>query len=303
MIAIITRRHRMPMTNPDLSCLGALAVELSPGATAGRTALSPAEAGALADLVARDLDKLVPGVSALDLGLVAALFDPVELLRPGYPLHAELERLVARAPGAAGGRVIGFGAGAEGLPPPLRPAPEHAQGPLRLLPLLVRGEPAAVAEVGERMEQVLLDTGMAGADTALLAQDGFAVAVEHARLLTLNDLAAMMAMQYDHAGLGPLWPLVEAALLAPASEQWLDAPPEPLARYANGEVRIAMLDADAWAEGGFAPAGADAAALGRAFERFQMRQRQCAAVLEAHGIPVTFDHCPVGQDPRAVLSA
>jgi hypothetical protein len=291
------------MPNPDLSCLGALAVELSPGATPGRTALSPEQAGALAGLVARDLDKLVPGAAALDLGLVAALFDPVELLRPGYPLHAELERLVARAPGAAGGRVIGFGAGAEGLPPPLRPDPEHAQGPLRLLPLLVRGEPAAVAEVGDRMEQVLLDTGMAGADTALLAQDGFAVAVEHARLLTLNDLAAMMAMQYDHAGLGPLWPLVEAALLAPGSEQWLDAAPEPRARYAGGEVRLAMLDADAWAEGGFAPAGADAAQLGRAFERFQMRQRQFAAVLGAHGIPVTFDHCPAGQDPRAVLSA
>jgi hypothetical protein len=291
------------MPNPDLSCLGALAVELSPGATPGRTALSPEQAGALAGLVARDLDKLVPGAAALDLGLVAALFDPVELLRPGYPLHAELERLVARAPGAAGGRVIGFGAGAEGLPPPLRPDPEHAQGPLRLLPLLVRGEPAAVAEVGDRMEQVLLDTGMAAADTALLAQDGFAVAVEHARLLTLNDLAAMMAMQYDHAGLGPLWPLVEAALLAPGSEQWLDAAPEPLARYAGGEVRLAMLDADAWAEGGFAPAGADAAQLGRAFERFQMRQRQFAAVLGAHGIPVTFDHCPAGQDPRAVLSA
>ncbi len=291
------------MPNPDLSCLGALAVELSPGAVAARAALSPDDAGALAALVARDLDKLVPGVAALDLGLVAALFDPVELLRPGYPLHAELERLVARAPGAAGGRVIGFGAGADGLPPPLRPAPEHAEGPLRLLPLLVRGDPAAVAEVGERMEQVLLDTGMAGADTALLAQDGFGAAVEHARLLTLNDLAAMMAMQYDHAGLGPLWPLVEAALLAPDSEQWLDAPPEPLARYAGGEVRLAMLDADAWAEGGFAPAGADAAALGRAFERFQMRQRQFAAVLGAHAIPVTFDHCPAGQDPRAVLSA
>ena len=291
------------MPNPDLSCLGALAVELSPGAVAARAALSPDDAGALAALVARDLDKLVPGVAALDLGLVAALFDPVEPLRPGYPLHAELERLVARAPGAAGGRVIGFGAGADGLPPPLRPAPEHAEGPLRLLPLLVRGDPAAVAEVGERMEQVLLDTGMAGADTALLAQDGFGAAVEHARLLTLNDLAAMMAMQYDHAGLGPLWPLVEAALLAPDSEQWLDAPPEPLARYAGGEVRLAMLDADAWAEGGFAPAGADAAALGRAFERFQMRQRQFAAVLGAHAIPVTFDHCPAGQDPRAVLSA
>ena len=291
------------MPNPDLSCLGALAIELSPGAAVGRTALSPAEAGALAERVARDLDKLVPGVSALDLGLVAALFDPVELLRPGYPLHAELERLVARAPGAAGGRVIGFGAGPEGLPAPLQPAPEHAQGPLRLLPLLVRGEPGAVADVGERMEQVLLDTGMASADTALMAQDGFAATVEHARLLTLNDLAAMMAMQYDHAGLGPLWPLVEAALLAPGSEQWLDAPPEPLARYADGGVRIAMLDADAWAEGGFAPADADVARLDRAFEQFQMRQRQFATVLGAHGIPVTFDHCPAGQDPRAVLSA
>ena len=31
----------MPMPNPDLSCLAALAVELSPGAAAGRTALSP----------------------------------------------------------------------------------------------------------------------------------------------------------------------------------------------------------------------------------------------------------------------
>ncbi|GAB2499172.1 hypothetical protein [Arenimonas alkanexedens] len=291
------------MSKPELSCLGALAVELSPGTTAARTALSPDEAGALAALVARDLDKLVPGVAALDLGLVAALFDPVELLRPGYPLHAELERLVARAPGAAGGRVIGFGTGAEGLPIPLRPAPEHAQGPLRLLPLLVRGDPGAVADVGERMEQVLLDTGMASADTALLAQDGFQATIEHVRLLTLNDLAAMMAMQYDHAGVGPLWLLLEAALLAPDREQWLDAPPEPLARYASGEVRIAMLDADAWAEGGFAPTGADADRLVRAFERFQARQRQFAAVLEAHGIPVTFDHCPAGQDPRAVLSA
>ncbi len=60
---------------------------------------------------------------------------------------------------------------------------------------------------------------------------------------------------------------------------------------------------EAWAEGGFAPREADAARLGRAFERFQQRQRQIAAVLEAHGIPVTFDHCPAGRDPREVLRA
>lgn len=290
------------MSKPVLSVLGALALELSPGAEPGRQALGVDEAGALAGLVARDLAKLVPEAAGLDLALVAALFDPVELLRPGYPLHAELERLVARAPGAAGGRVIGFGAGAEGLPETLRPSADFAGGPLKLLPLLLRGDAADVAPVGERLEQVLLDTGMAAADTALAAQDGFAVAVEHARLLTLNDLAAMMALQYEHVGLAPLWPLLEAALLAPDTEQWLDAPPEPLAVYANSGVRMALLDVDAWAEGGFAPEGADAERLGRAFERFQMRQRQLAAVLEAHGVPVTYDHCPAGQDPRAILT-
>lgn len=290
------------MSKPVLSVLGALALELSPGAEPGRQALGVDEAGALAGRVARDLAKLVPEAAGLDLALVAALFDPVELLRPGYPLHAELERLVARAPGAAGGRVIGFGAGAEGLPETLRPSADFAGGPLKLLPLLLRGDAADVAPVGERLEQVLLDTGMAAADTALAAQDGFAVAVEHARLLTLNDLAAMMALQYEHVGLAPLWPLLEAALLAPDTEQWLDAPPEPLAVYANSGVRMALLDVDAWAEGGFAPEGADAERLGRAFERFQMRQRQLAAVLEAHGVPVTYDHCPAGQDPRAILT-
>lgn len=290
------------MSKPELSVLAALALELAPGAEPGKTALDVAAAGELAGLVARDLAKLVPEAAELDFALVAGLFDPVELLRPGWPLHAELERLVARAPGAAGGRVVGFGADGDGLPESLRPSAEFAGGPLKLLPVLLRGAPEAVAPVGERLEQVLLDTGMAGADTALLAQSGFAAAVEHARLLTLNDLAAMMAMQYEHVGLAPLWPLLEAALLSPGDVQWLDAPPEPLAVYENGGVRMALLDIDAWAEGGFAPAGADAERLSRAFDRFQMRQRQLAAVLGAHGVPVTFDHCPAGRDPRTVLA-
>lgn len=291
------------MTTPTLSCLGALALELTPGQQPHREALSTGDAGALAGLAARDLGKLVPEAAALDFCLLAGLFDPAELLRPGYPLHAELERLVARAPGAAGGRVIGFGAGADGLPVGLRPDPALAGGPLRLLPFLLRGDAAAVAAVGDRLEAVLLDTGMAAADTALTAQDGFAAPIEHARLLTVHDLAAMMALQYEHAGLAALWPVLETALLAPGGEAWLDAPPEPLLRLAGSQARLALLDVDAWTEGGFAPAGLDAAGLSRAFERFQRRQRQIAAVLEAHGIPVTYDHCPAGRDPREVLRA
>ena len=151
MMRIITRRHRMPMPPTVLSCLGALALELTPGTTADRPVLLPAAAGDLAGLVARDLAKLVPEAAQLDLGLVAALFDPVELLRPAYPLHAELERLVARAPGAAGGRVIGFGADAAGLPEPLRPDPAHAAGPLRLLPFVLRDKKVQ----GQRVHFVL----------------------------------------------------------------------------------------------------------------------------------------------------
>jgi hypothetical protein len=151
------------------------------------------------------------------------------------------------------------------------------------------------------MEAVLLDQGMAGAETALLAQELFGARVEHARYLTVHDLAAMTAMHYEHAGLGLLWPLVEAALLSPRAEQWLDAPPEPMLRYAEGEARIALLDADAWLMGGFAPADADESRLERAFMQFQMRQRQFALVLEAHGIEVVYAHCPQGQDVRTVL--
>ena len=146
---------------------------------------------------------------------------------------------------------------------------------------------------------------MAGAATALFAQQAFIAPIEHARYVTIHDLAALMAMQYEHAGLAPLWPLIETALLSPRSEAWLDAPPEPLARCSEGGVRIALLDSEAWRNGGFAPssAGEDADKLERAFEHFEARQRQIAAVLAAHGIAVTFDYCAAGKNPREILSA
>src|SRR5688500_15421732 len=190
---MITRRFRRLMPDTPTCVLGALAIELRPGAVAARTALPTAEAGDLAERVARDLARAAPEAASLDFALVAALYDPVELLRPGWPLHDALEQLAARATGAAGGRAIGFGAGADGLPAPLRTDGEHAHGPLRLLPWLVRGPADAIAAVGDVLEDVLLDTGMAAADTALAAQRGFGADTEHVRLLTLNDLAAVTA--------------------------------------------------------------------------------------------------------------
>ena len=288
---------------PIRSCHGALALELTPSSQAGRILLAPERAGALAALVARDLARWVPEAAGLDLVLLAGLFDPVELLRPGWPLHRELERLAAQAPGG-GSRVIAFGGDAgeaSGIP---QPDPAFAEGPLRLLPFVLRGDAALVAEVAEQLEATLLDTGMAAADTALLAQEAFEATIEHARYLTLHDLAAMTAMQYEHAGLGDIWPLVETALLSPDEESWLDTEHEPLVRVSAGEARIAMIEEAAWmAHLREDDRARGAEVLERGFRRFQMRQRQIAALLEAHGLAVTFDYCPADADPRALLSS
>lgn len=291
-----------PETRPVPRCLGALAIELTPGTLASRLALPQLQAGELAGMVARDLAGFVPDVQSLDLAVLAAHFDPVELLRPGWPLHTELGELVAGAPGRRdAGRVIAFGSHEDRLPAALTPDANHVGGALRLLPFVLTGDAEDLSRVAEALESTLLDTGMAHADTALLAQEGFGAQVEHARYLTVHDLCAMTAMQYEHGGLEPLWPLIEAALLAPHAEEWLDAAPEPLARYAGGRVRLAMMDIDVWADAGFAPPDTDAAALPRAFEHFARRQRQFAAVLQAHAIEVVFDHVGGGSDPRQAL--
>src|SRR5690606_5400119 len=121
--------------------------------------------------------------------------------------------------------------------------------------------------------------------------------------LTVHDLTAIMAMQYQHQGLQPLWPVIETALLAPDEEEWLDAPPEPLLRYADGEVRIALLDPGAWQQRNGQSATDDRQELERGYEYFQARQRQFAAVLEAHGVPVTFAYCSGNEEARKTLES
>src|SRR5690606_18383334 len=118
---------------------------------------------------------------------------------------------------------------------PLQADPALTGGGLRVLPFILAGSADVLAVVSGALEEQLLPQGMASADTALLAQDGFQARIEHARYLSAHDLAAMMAMQYENQGLSPLWNLIEAALLAPGSVEWLDAGPEPLPRLADGE--------------------------------------------------------------------
>ena len=293
------------MSEPILHVLGALALELTPGSSAARDALPQREAGELGAAMARDLARLAPQAATLDLTTTGAHYDPVELLRPGWPVHRELDQLGARAPGggSGGGRIIAFGSHDGRLPGALSPSPDYAGGPLRLVPWSLAGAGDVASEVGEACERDLMERGMAGADTALLAQEAFGLQVEHARYLTMHDLCALMAMQYEHAGLAPLWPVLETALLSPEREAWLDAPPEPLLRYAGQEARIALLTPAAWRARNAAANGdgkdMDDERLQRGFAHYEARQRQFAAVLRAHGVAVTFAHCQ--GDPAAEL--
>ena len=282
---------------------GALALELVPGTQPGRAALQQTEAGALAERIGRDLAAHAAEAREMDLVLAATHFDPAEMLRPGWPLHRRLEELHARAPTSDGeaARMIVFGADAHGVvPQPLRAELDLHGSPLRVVPWLLVGPSAIAAAVAERFEHLLLERGMAGAETALHVQTSFDARIEHARYLTAYDLAAMMAMQYRHAGLGALWQVLETALLAPKEEAWLDQPPEPLMRYADGHVRMADFDRDGWRRR-YAGELTDPARIDRGFAHFQARQRQLAAILKVHGVDVDSVVCAAHRDPRSTL--
>ncbi|MFS8373436.1 hypothetical protein EIQ27_09075 [Xanthomonas campestris pv. armoraciae] len=294
----------MSTTEHGMTAMGVLALELTGGTAPTRGALAPAQAGMLAERIGRDLAQWIPEVRALELSVAMAHFDPAEVLRPGWPLHRRLEELHARAPGRdEGPRVLAFGADAQGeIPLPFQADAQLTGGGLRVLPFLFSGDPQTLATVADAMEEVLLAQGMAQADTALLAQESFGARIEHARYLTGHDLAAMMSMQYDNQGLAPLWPLIEAALLAPQTEEWLDQSPEPVLRYVGGEVRIALFDPAGWCDH-YAHERENCERLRGVYEQYLARQRQMAAVLEAHGLPVLYVHVEPGQDPRQALAA
>ncbi len=294
----------MSNSNPDMNALGVIALELAGGQQPQQAVLPSDQAGELAALVGRDLAKLVPQASGLDLVLAAAHFDPAEVLRPGWPIHRRLKELQARAPGRnQGPRVLAFGSDAKGeVPLPLQADPALAGGGLRVVPFVLTGnDMGLLQEARDGLEDVLLANGMAQPDTAMLAQSAFGAQIEHARYFTVNDLAAMMAMQYDNQGLAALWPVLETAMFAPTEEQWLDAPPEPLLRCVGGEARMALFDPAGWcAYYGHEPNACDR--LQRIYEQYLMRQRQMAAVLEAHGVDVLYVHVHAGQDAKALLA-
>ncbi|MGB4860638.1 MAG: hypothetical protein WBP11_15110 [Dokdonella sp.] len=202
------------------SVLGLLAIESGEPGTPPRCTIDRTHAQLIASAIAADLIKLDPGVSSLDLVVAGALFDQAQILRPGWPAHAALLELQSRVIAvAARAEVLAIAAHDGAMPlPALEPDPRLFGSPLLILPWTLSGDAEQAAATASRFEQDLVERGMAGSDLALALQDAFGIGVRHVQHLTVFDLCAIGCAQYEQAGFGALWQLIENALLTPTRE-------------------------------------------------------------------------------------
>jgi hypothetical protein len=258
-----------------------LALEPVAGTSPPRMTLTREEAAELVERVAADLHTLVPQVDTARLALAGALFDQVELLRPGFPVWATLDELARRVPRGQLDNVVAFGSHDGHMPAPtLEPSAVFADGPMRLLPLILLAPMALAEELSGQLEIQLVGRGEASALTADWLMRTLGIRLEHVRYLSRNDLMALTCVQYEHVNLAPLWVLLEAALLTPArSESGMSARGLPL-QYTDGKVLV--QSPSEW----LATQTGDPAQRAHAFAGIMFELRQYAALLDAHQLPL-----------------
>lgn len=236
---------RLKNVSPILHCPALLAIECEDAGVPTRSTLERDAADRFGAALAADLAILFPGIEQLDLVCVGALYDPAEILRPGWPVHSAMGELHARMkPQHPGSRVMALGAheGRMGVPA-LDPDPRLHGGALLLMPWLLRGSADEIAAMASTLEADLLDRGMAGAGLALDLRELLGFPIQHVRHMTLFDLCALTCSQYEHAGLGALWELVESALLEPERDKSVTLPDGSTLRHHAGRVESDSTDA------------------------------------------------------------
>lgn len=260
-----------------------LALELTPGDTPPRRTLSRDEAAELAALMAEDLHALVPLVGQARLAVAGALFDAVELLRPGFPVWATLDELARRVPRGHLENVVAFGTHEGHMPAqPLEPEAAFADGPMRLLPITLLAPESLADDLSEKLEVELVGRGEAGQRTADWLMRTLGVQLEHARYLSRNDLLALTCVQYEHVNLAPLWTLLEAALLTPYRDESALSARGLRMRYVEGRVEV-QSPAD-WLRS----QNTDVNQRGHDLAGIVFELRQYAALLDAHRLPLVL---------------
>lgn len=263
-----------------------LALEPVAGEPPAQLTLTRDEAAELAALVAADLHALVPQVDAARLALAGALFDQVELLRPGFPVWATLDELARRVPRGRLENVVAFGSHEGRMPAqPLEPSPVYAEGPMRLLPMSLLAPAEQAEALSEQLEIQLVGRGETGTLTADWLMRTLGIRLEHVRYLSRNDLLALTCVQYEHVNLAPLWALLEAALLTPYREEATMSARGLALRYAEGKV-LAQSPSQ-WLAAQTGGRGPDEnRQRAHDFAGIVFELRQYAALLDAHQLPL-----------------
>lgn len=258
---------------------GIVAVELKAPDRPGAVYLERAHAQGLAQALSGELARHLGSLDGLGLVLMAAVYDSAQLLRPAFPVHAELENLYQagiRDP-LAEPQVMTLTA-LRGAPPAeaLAPDPELLGGPFLTLPFSILGPAEIIEAARQTLEECLFEQGLVDARLALNLREALGMELEHVRLMTLTDLCAMSAAQLQHVGLGAAWELLEDCLVdAPLARQWrLDSGVE----FGRRGPEQVWLRYAGWRH--LAPEARDPDAQA---DRV-LQTRQLLALLDAHGI-------------------
>lgn len=232
----------------------------------------------LANQLSFELAKQLPSLDGLGLAWMAGCFDQAQLLRPGFPVFRALHQLYQAGvrDALAMPQVLTLQALRGAAPVPELSVDEPLLGgTMCFIPLVIIGPSAAISEAREVLEAKLMETGLTDARTALMLNQALGVDAEHARLMTLDDLAALSAVQLEHAGLPIAWELLEVALFSPQRG------------YDNTDaqgLRLTWLD-------GAAQIHLQALRGDRAaFISAALRERQVRSLLQAHGLPVELTY-------------
>lgn len=250
---------------------GAIAVELAAGAQP-RLLLDRPPAHALANALAFELGRHLSGLEGLGLCWMAGCFDAAQLLRPGWPVYTELKQLYQAAIRDPQGeaQVLTLSALRQQAPSAvLNPEIELLGGSLVYLPFVLVGAAETLAPVRDILEERLLDQGLVDARMARFLIDALEAPVEHARLLTRDDLCALTAANLEHAGLASIWQALEVALFQPGRNADVAGDDGLRCSVINGCVHLHFSASDRSAD----------------FADRVIQLRQAIAVLDAHRVP------------------
>ena len=257
--------------------------------------LDKAGAEQLAAHLGADLTSLIPEISKCTVTVAAGLYDQTQVLRPGFPLFAALQKIAESSSQADGFRpkLLSIGASSGQMPDPaLQPDLDIPPSVLQLVPILISGEEKLVRKLGEEMEHRFLEQGQLSANAGIWLQQAWNIKIIHGRFMTLVDLTAMLHLQLESFNFKPLWELVECALFQPGETLDIQTPEGNRFCYKNGVIHSPFFSFDQFASDG--PGSNTESAkhqLAKCYADWTRVQRQYLMTLRSHGLDV-LQHLP-----------